>query len=49
VVKHSKSISGIHARIAVHPRKAHTAKLHDLNSLNGTFVNETRVHHGYVP
>jgi hypothetical protein len=43
VLKSSKSISGVHAKIVVDARKKGAAKIVDL-SLNGTFVNDTRVH-----
>ncbi|RYE84406.1 MAG: FHA domain-containing protein, partial [Methanosarcinales archaeon] len=44
VLKGSRSISGSHARIVIHPTKLRTARLVDLGSLNGCFVNDDRVH-----
>ncbi len=39
----------MHARIVIHPRKRRAARLVDLNSLNGCFVNDARVHNDAAP
>lgn len=41
IIKTSKSVSGQHCRILI---KDGSARLQDLGSLNGTFVNDERVH-----
>lgn len=49
VLTHSRSVSGQHARIVINPHKPRSAYLLCLHSLNGTFVNDARVHHDQVP
>ena len=45
VLQNSRSISSVHARITFQLRGGHrTARLIDLNSMNATFVNDTRLH-----
>lgn len=44
VLRSSKSVSTVHAKIVVHERGGrHRAFLQDLHSLNGTYVNDDRV------
>ena len=49
VLRGSRSISSRHARIVVDNAARRQAKLEDLGSLNGCFVNDTRVQGGRVP
>jgi hypothetical protein len=49
VLTHSRSISAVHAKINIHPSKPRTATLTDCHSMNGSFVNDARVHHDQVP
>ena len=45
VLTDSRSISGRHCRISVH---AGRARLTDLGSMNGTFLNDARIHNACV-
>lgn len=44
----TKSVSGTHARINIHPTK-HVAQLTDLGSTNGTFVDALRLTDASAP
>ena len=44
IVIHSNSVSLQHAKLLVHPFRPGVAKLVDLGSRNGCFLNESRVH-----
>lgn len=46
VLKSSKSVSGSHAKIVVDKKKG-IAKIVD-TSLNGTFVNDSRIHNRWA-